>query len=198
MGAIRFALAPRFSLSMRGAFASASGRQRFQRLRSAAASARALKWPRIGDDYEVLENGQVAKTVPGGGRAATTAKSDALRMDTSRRAKPRWRPLPRAGAETTSGCGTCCSAPNICSSLPLPMGRGKEQRVFSACCANLLSELRALTEGLESSNAPKVAGLHGAGKEAPACRGWGACLAGASVRRADQTRSSLCMWEQRL
>src|SRR5262245_25990570 len=60
MGAIRFALAPRFSLSMRGAFASASGRQRFQRLRSAAASARALKWPRIGDDYEVLENGQVA------------------------------------------------------------------------------------------------------------------------------------------
>src|SRR5262245_3287022 len=77
-------------------------------------------------------------------------------------------------------------------------GGGKEQRVFSACCANLLSELRALTEELESSHAPKVAGLHGAGTEAPACRGWGACLVGASVRRADQTRSSLCMWEQRL
>ena len=61
-----------------------------------SASARALKWP-FGDDYEVLENGQAVgcifrcpsrrKTVPGGGRAATTAKSDALRMEADARSR---------------------------------------------------------------------------------------------------------------
>src|SRR5262245_43721505 len=98
MGAIRFALVPRFALSMRGAFfASASGRQRFQRLRSALGVGSRVEMARIGDDYEVLENGQVVgcifrcpsrrKTVPGGGRAATTAKSDALRMEADARSR---------------------------------------------------------------------------------------------------------------
>jgi hypothetical protein len=72
-----------------------------------SASARALKWPvsvTITRCWRTAKSWAASsgcpsrrKTVPGGGRAATTAKSDALRMDTSRRAKPRWLCSRKAG-----------------------------------------------------------------------------------------------------
>jgi hypothetical protein len=74
-------------------------------LKRAKASRSSGEWR--DDDYDVLENGVVVAASSwsllrppvgnGGGRAATTATSSAHGTDTSRRARLRWRRLPRAG-----------------------------------------------------------------------------------------------------